>query len=116
MHPLDHEYLGRMQKFKLPSLASIRKVKDSIMASKLIVGEIDYEDLCDKFVDGDLPYELCQIRPFLESSVSSRFRMARFSLIPRLIDTWNGLPTSITNETYFPKFKWLVKSTFLKYE
>ena len=53
----------------------------------------------NKFVDRDMPYELRQIRPFLESSVSSRSKTACFSLVPRLNSTCNGFPTCITSET-----------------
>ena len=78
MHPHDHEYSGVMQKFKLSSLATIGTVNDSSMAYKLIVGEIDCDELCDKFVNRNFSYELHQFRhclnpplvPYLKQIVS----------------------------------------------
>ena len=45
MRPHDHDYSDVMQKFKIPSLAYLRKVKYSIMAYKRFVSEIDCEEL-----------------------------------------------------------------------
>ena len=82
MHPKDHDYSDVMLTFEISSLASLRKVKDSIMAYKLFVGKIDCQELYNKFVNRDLPYELRQFRPFLESIFSSRPKTACFYFMP----------------------------------
>ena len=45
MHPHDHDYSPIMDRFRIPSLASQRYVKDAIFAIKFIHGGVDCADL-----------------------------------------------------------------------
>ena len=108
MHPHDHNYSTIMDRFKIPSLASQRNVKDAIFAFKLIHGGVDCVYLSDMFVLRDISYNLRYFRPFEEVTPGSNYRS--FAQIPRLISTWHKLPSSITAETNLGRFKMLVKS------
>ena len=95
---------GRQNNFKnyrpIATVSALPKLLDSIVTYRRIFGEIDCEELRDKFVNRDLSYEFRKFRPFLESNLNFRPEIAYFSLLPRLMGTWNNLPTSVTCETY----------------
>ena len=117
MNPHDHDYSDVMQKFKIPSLAYLRKVKYSIMAYKRFVSEIDCEELCDKFLNRELLISCVSLDHFLNPLLVPDPKRFDSLLCRDLLALGITLiPSSVTGEIYFPKFEWLVKSTLLKYE
>ena len=114
MHPHDHNYSSIMNRFKIPTLASQRKVNDAVFMFKLVRGGVDCPDLTDKLVQRSLPYNLRHFRQFEEATFSSS--RALFAQIPRLISTWHELPVHISTSDSLSMFKRLVKTEYYRFE
>ena len=113
MDPLSHDYTDIMTSFKVPTLKSLREMRDIMFAYKLINDKIDCEYLCNIFKPRRLSHNLRNPRTFEEVTYSSNYTL--YSTMPRLLRAWHELPRSITSLTKMHDFKMHVMLKTIKY-
>ena len=103
----DLSYSQRLQRLKLPTLAYRRMRGDIIECYKLLTGIYDYRvsDILPKYEDNVGRASQLRGHNMKLYSRRARLNLRKNYFSYRVVDTWNGLPSTVVNAPSLPSFE-----------